>query len=298
MDGELVALDATGKPSFSALQTRALVTTPRDIAAAEQAAPTRFFVFDLLHFEGIDLRQAPYRDRHRYLTQCLMLSLLVQRVHPSEDGEALLAAALENGFEGALGKRADRPTALPCDPANAITLHTNPETTMTCPMYTHSVPVFKQMLNALKTILAQVDAQVATRSIEPDAFLQARLFPDMFPLLKQVQIAADFSRGISARLAGVEVPAFEGTEKSFADLDALLSRTLAFLEGLNPAQFDGSESREIVLRPGTPKEKRLSGQAYLANYGSPQFFFHVTTAYAILRHNGIAIGKRDYMGAY
>ena len=169
---------------------------------------------------------------------------------------------------------------------------------MTSPMYTHSVPVFKQMLMALKAMLAQVDAHVAAKSMEPEAFLQARLFPDMFGLLEQVQVAADFARGISARLAGIEVPANEGNEKSFADLDALLTGTMAFLDSLNSAQFDGSESREIVLRPGTPKERKLSGQAYLANYGSPQFFFHVTTAYAILRHNGMAIGKRDYMGAY
>jgi len=143
---------------------------------------------------------------------------------------------------------------------------------MNSPMYTHSVPVFNQMLAAMKAVLTQVDAHAAAKSIEPDAVLQARLFPDMFPLIKQ--------------------------EKNFSDLDALLTRTMAFLSNLNAAQFDGSESMEIVLRPGTPKEKKLSGQAYLANYGSPQFFFHVTTAYAILRHNGIAIGKRDYMGEY
>jgi hypothetical protein len=165
-------------------------------------------------------------------------------------------------------------------------------------MYTHSVPVFKQLLTALKAILAQANAHVVSKSIEPDALLQARLFPDMFPLLKQVQIAADFARGVSARLAGVEVPAYESQEKSFADLDRLLTQTLDFLGGLNASQFEGRETAEIVLRPGTPKEKKLSGQVYLANYGTPQFFFHVTTAYAILRHNGINIGKRDYMGAY
>jgi len=169
---------------------------------------------------------------------------------------------------------------------------------MTSPMYTHSVPVFKQLLTALKAILAQADAHAAAKSIEPDALLQARLYPDMFPLIKQVQIAADFSRGISARLAGIEVPAYEGKEKSFADLDALLARTLEFLDSVKPEQFEGSETKEIVLRPGTPKEKKLSGQAYLANYGLPQFFFHVTTAYNLLRHNGLSIGKRDYMGAY
>jgi hypothetical protein len=169
---------------------------------------------------------------------------------------------------------------------------------MTSAMYTHSVPVLQQMLTALKTILANASEYAAAKSIEPDALLQARLAPDMFPLIKQVQIAADFSRGIAARLAGVEVPKVEGNEKSFADLDALLTQTLAFLGSVDASQFDGKESAEIVLRPGTPKEKKLTGQAYLANYGLPQFFFHVTTAYAILRHNGLPIGKRDFMGAY
>jgi len=165
-------------------------------------------------------------------------------------------------------------------------------------MYTHSVPVLKQMLTALKAILARADAHLAAKSIEPQALLRVRLFPDMFPLIKQVQIAADFARGISARLAGVELPVFEGKEQSFADLDALLDQTLAFIDTLSAAQFEGSELKEVVLRPGTPKEKRLSGQAYLSNYGLPQFFFHVTTTYALLRHNGVEIGKRDYMGAY
>jgi hypothetical protein len=169
---------------------------------------------------------------------------------------------------------------------------------MTSPMYTNSLPVFKQLLAAMKTNLAMTAAEVAAKSMNADAFLQARLYPDMFPLIKQVQIAADFARGISARLAGLDVPAFEGTETSFADLDALLAKTLAFIDGVDAAKFDGSEGKEIVLRPGTPKEKKLSGQAYLSSYGLPQFFFHVTTTYAILRHNGVAIGKKDYMGAY
>lgn len=168
----------------------------------------------------------------------------------------------------------------------------------TSAMYTHSVPVFKQMLTALKTILAQASEYAATKSIEPDALLQARLAPDMFPLLKQVQIAADFSRGVTARLAGVGVPTFAGDQKSFADLDVLLTQTLAFLESVSASQFEGKENAEIVLRPGTPKEKKLSGQVYLANYGLPQFFFHVTTAYDLLRHNGLPVGKRDFMGTY
>jgi hypothetical protein len=165
-------------------------------------------------------------------------------------------------------------------------------------MYLNSVPVFKQLLTALKANLAQADAYAGTKSIEPAALLQARLYPDMFPLVKQVQIAADFARGVSARLAGVEVPTYDGKEASFADLDALIARTLEFLDTVRPSQFEGGEGKEIVLRPGTPKEKKLMGQTYLANYGLPQFFFHVTTAYAILRHNGLAIGKRDFMGAY
>ena len=169
---------------------------------------------------------------------------------------------------------------------------------MTSSLYTHSVPVFKQMLTALQTILVQTGEHAAAKSIEPDALLQARLAPDMFPLLKQVQIAADFSRGVTARLAGVDVPVFAGDEKTFADLDVLLAQTLAFLDSVDAAQFAGKEGAEIVLRPGTPKEKKLSGQVYLASYGLPQFFFHVTTAYDILRHNGLPIGKRDFMGAY
>lgn len=169
---------------------------------------------------------------------------------------------------------------------------------MTSPLYIQSVPVFKQMLNAMKAVLAKAEAHATTHAIEPDAYLQARLFPDMFALLKQVQTAADFARGVSARLAGVAVPANEGREKSFADLTAMLEESLSFLDGLQAAQFEGSEDREIVLRPGTPKERKFGAQAYLAHYGLPQFFFHVTTAYAILRHNGIQIGKKDYMGTY
>jgi hypothetical protein len=169
---------------------------------------------------------------------------------------------------------------------------------MMSPMYINSVPVFKQLLTALKAILTQAAAHAAAKSMDPEAFLQARLYPDMFPLLKQVQIAADFARGVTARLTGVDVPNSEGAEKSFSDLDALLSQTVKFMDSVHAAQFEGSETKEIVLRPGTPKEKKLTGQVYLSNYGLPQFLFHVTTAYALLRHNGLPIGKRDFMGVY
>lgn len=165
-------------------------------------------------------------------------------------------------------------------------------------MYTTSVPVFRQMLNSLHAILSKTEEHATAKKIDATVFLQARLAPDMFPLLRQVQIAADFAKGIAARLAGVQMPEFEDNEVSFADLHARLTKTLAFIESLDAAQFEGSETREIVLRPGTPKEKKMSGQAYLVSYGLPQFFFHVTTAYAILRHNGVELGKRDYMGEY
>jgi len=117
-------------------------------------------------------------------------------------------------------------------------------------------------------------------------------------LSRQVQIAADFAKSVSARLAGAEVPAYDDTEQSFAELRARIAKTVAFIDGIQPEQLDGSEQLEIVLRPGTPKEKKLSGQTYLLHYGLPQFFFHVTTAYDILRHNGVEVGKRDFMGAY
>jgi hypothetical protein len=169
---------------------------------------------------------------------------------------------------------------------------------MTISLYSASVPVFKQMLNSLGVILTTAEQHAVAKNIAADVFLQDRLFPDMFPLIKQVQIAADFARGVSARLAGVEVPAYDGKEQSFADLQTLLRDSLAFIDSLSPAQIDGAEAREIITRPGTPKEKRFNGQSYLLSYGLPQFFFHVTTAYAILRHNGLDIGKRDYMGVY
>ncbi len=168
---------------------------------------------------------------------------------------------------------------------------------MTISLYAASIPLFKQMLTSTSAILAKAEAHAAAKNIDPNALLQARLFPDMFPLLKQVQIAAEFARSVPSRLAGQEVPAAEGKEQTFADLQALIKQTLAHLDSFTPAQIDGQEGREIVLRPGTPKERKFMGQAYVLQYALPQFFFHVTTTYAILRHNGLEVGKKDYMGA-
>lgn len=169
---------------------------------------------------------------------------------------------------------------------------------MTISLYAASLPVFKQMLNSMDAVLSKAEEHAVAKKIDPNALLQARLFPDMFPLVRQVQVATDFARGVSARLAGVEVPKFEDNQQTFADLHELIAKTLAFIDGFTPAQIDGNEDRVIVTRPGTPKEKKFNGQSYLLTYGLPQFFFHVTTTYAILRHNGVEVGKRDFMGQY
>ena len=169
---------------------------------------------------------------------------------------------------------------------------------MTISMYAASVPVFQQMLGGLSGVLRKAEAHAAERKIEPNALLQARLYPDMFPLLRQVQVAADFAKSVSARLAGVEVPKMEDSEQSFADLQARIAKTLAFIGGLAAADIDVASDRQIVTQAGTPKEKIFTGQSYLLNYGLPHFFFHTTTAYAILRHNGVEVGKKDYVGSY
>lgn len=170
---------------------------------------------------------------------------------------------------------------------------------MSLSMYDASVPVLTQFLSAMSGVLTKAEAHTTEKKIDPNALLCARLFPDMFPLVRQVQIAADFAKGISSRLAGIEVPSWpDKADATFGDLQELIAKTLAHLGSLKPEQFEGSESIEVLLRPGTPKEKKLTGSVYLRQYGLPQFFFHTTTTYAILRHNGVEIGKRDFMGAY
>lgn len=165
------------------------------------------------------------------------------------------------------------------------------------PLYSASVPMFTKMLEALDRILAKTGKHVEARKIEPDALLQARLFPDMFAFVRQVQIACDFAKSVPARLAAVEVPSYEDNERTFADLHERIAKTLKFIGAIDAAKFAGAEGREIVLRPGTPRERRFGGgESYLFEYGIPQFFFHVTTAYALLRHNGVELGKADYMG--
>jgi hypothetical protein len=169
---------------------------------------------------------------------------------------------------------------------------------MTQAIYTASIPVFTQMLGGLMTVLKKAEAHATDRKIDPNALLQARLFPDMFALLRQVQVATDFAKSVSARLAGVEVPKLDDNEQSFADLVVRIQTVLAFMASLDVSKFDNAATREIVTQAGTPKEKRFSGESYLLNYGLPHFFFHTTTAYALLRHNGVEVGKKDYIGTY
>ena len=169
---------------------------------------------------------------------------------------------------------------------------------MALSMHQASVPVLVRALGNLREVLRKGEAHAVERGYDPSLLLQARLAPDMFPLVRQVQIACDFAKGVTARLAGAEVPVYDDKEQSLEQLRVLVDRTIAFIGSFDAGAFEGSETREIVTRPGTPKERRFNGQDYLLSYGLPQFFFHVTTAYALLRHNGVEIGKRDYMGAY
>jgi len=167
----------------------------------------------------------------------------------------------------------------------------------TISMYQASVPVFKQLLTALNAILEKTQTHIANHGIEEDTLLKASLFPDMYHFTRQVQIATDFAKSVSARLAGMEVPVFEDTEKNINDLRARIEKTLLFISKIKPEEINGSEEMEIITRPGTPREIKFSGLTYLLHYGIPQFFFHVTTAYDILRSKGIDIGKRDFMGS-
>jgi hypothetical protein len=168
---------------------------------------------------------------------------------------------------------------------------------MTISMYQASVPLMAKMLTNLKAILQKAAAHAKAKKIEESALLNARLYPDMFVFTRQVQIACDFARGTAARLAGQEPPAYEENEQSFAELISRIDRSLDYLATLKPQQIDGSETREIV-RPVRGEPKKFTGINYLFQNALPNFFFHVTTAYAILRHNGIEIGKYDYIGAF
>jgi uncharacterized protein len=166
---------------------------------------------------------------------------------------------------------------------------------MALTMYQASVPQFIKMLGNLKSILDKAATHATSKKIDESVFVNARLSPDMLPLTAQVQIATDFARGTTARLVGVEPPKVEDNEKSFAELTARIDAAIAYVRTFSAAQVDGSETRQITRTiRGAPKT--FSGQDYLIQFSLPNFYFHVTTAYAILRHNGVEIGKLDFLG--
>jgi hypothetical protein len=163
-------------------------------------------------------------------------------------------------------------------------------------MHEASAPVFRQGLAALSAILDKAAAQCAERKIDPAVLLADRLAPDMFPLTRQVQLACDFAKNTLSRLAGREPPRFEDVETTVPELQERIARTLALIETIPAGEVDGSQGRTITLTMGG-QTMTFEGQPYLLHFALPNFFFHLTAAYAILRHNGIQIGKRDFMGA-
>lgn len=160
-----------------------------------------------------------------------------------------------------------------------------------------SVSIFTQQLAALSAILDKAIAHCQAKGIDPKDLVDARLAPDMFPFARQIQIATDQAKGAAARLSGREIPKFEDTEQTFEELKARIAKTLAFIGSVPAGEIDGSEERDVTI-PVAGQPRTLKGQLYLLRSSLPNFFFHVTTAYDILRHKGVEIGKRDYLGAY
>jgi hypothetical protein len=161
-------------------------------------------------------------------------------------------------------------------------------------MFDSSVPVFIHFLNSLSAILKKAEAHCEAKKIDPAVLLNMRLYPDMFPVTRQVQIATDSAKGAGARLAGIAVPSFADEEKTFAELQARLAKTIEFLRSLTKEQFEGADLRAISFKAGG-QEQTFTGAAYLETWAKPNFFFHLTTAYAILRHNGVELGKPDFL---
>jgi hypothetical protein len=166
---------------------------------------------------------------------------------------------------------------------------------MTISMYQASAPRFAHTLKNLSAILDKAQAHCEMKKIDPLALTAFRLYPDMLPLTRQVQIACDAAKGAMARLAGVDNPKHEDTEKTFEELKARVAKTLAFVNSITPAQIDGSETRDVVIKL-RGQDTTFKGLAYLLGFAWPNFYFHVTTTYNILRHNGVELGKADFLG--
>lgn len=162
-------------------------------------------------------------------------------------------------------------------------------------MYSSSVPVLVHFLNNLSAILDKGEAFAKEKEIDQLVLTAARLAPDMFPLSRQVQIASDVAKGCGARLSGTEAPSYEDTEITFVELQARIKKTISFLEGIPADSIEGTEDKEIKFKAG-PYELEFTGAEYLHRFVLPNLFFHITTAYNILRHNGVAVGKMDFLG--
>lgn len=168
---------------------------------------------------------------------------------------------------------------------------------MSISMYQISVPVFTRMLTNLAAIIEKAAAHCEEKKIDPAVLINYRLYPDMFAFAKQIQIATDAARNSTAYLAGAEPPKFDNTEQTFAELIERVKKTIAFVNTFRPEQIDGTEENDVVIKRGETTVT-YKGQAYLLNRVLPNFFFHITTAYDILRHNGVELGKKDYLGTH
>ena len=164
-------------------------------------------------------------------------------------------------------------------------------------MYQASIPVFIRMLGNLSAILAKGAAHAEAKKIDPSVLVNSRLYPDMFALARQVQIASDTAKGAAARLAGMEPPSYDDNEKTFPELIARLDKTVEYLKTLKPEQIDGSEERAVNLKVGG-QPMTFPGLTFLLQRALPNLYFHTTTAYNILRHNGVEVGKKDYLGKH
>jgi uncharacterized protein len=167
---------------------------------------------------------------------------------------------------------------------------------MTISMYKASVPIFIQFLGSLSAVLDKAAAFAEAKKIDPSVLLNTRLAPDMFPLIRQIRAATDHAVNAGGRLSGVELPAFSNSETTIPELKERITRTIDFLKSLEPAQIDGSEDKEIKITFPSGAVREFSGQSLLLNNSLPNFYFHCTTAYDILRHCGVDLGKRDFMG--
>lgn len=163
--------------------------------------------------------------------------------------------------------------------------------------YDATVPAYLQILGSLSGLLTKAEAHCKAKNIQPEVLLGSRLYPDMLPLSKQIQLATDFATRGCARVTQSEVPATPDTETTFEELRQRLARTIDYVKSFKPAQFEGADARDVTFPMGPDKTMTLKGQQFISNFSLPQFYFHAAIAHGLLRHNGVEVGKRDFMGA-